>query len=181
VYEITVGGKTMKRRFPRPRQIKFPITVHKIEFRIDKPFTKPDMFSGAKVGDWVSVRPCAKECEGKTFIGIFLGGMPIHVGASYSSKTKKGKERKKKILEFYHTGDNPTMYVPDLKRVVFGYESWWGAIKSENDLRQITDKDISNVWYVKALKALSENKIDKNENEKTVQHDRVMPENNVAR
>ena len=48
--------------------------------------------------------------------------------------------------------------MPDLKRLVMGYESWWGIIESEEQLRQITNFDIENIWYVKALKALSDEK-----------------------
>jgi hypothetical protein len=149
----------MRMKFPKPNKIKFPITVHKIEFKVDKPFTD-NIFTGGKTGDWVSVRPCIKECEGKTYIGILLGGMPIHNGVRYKCRTKKGKPRVRKILEVYHTGDNPAIYIPDLKRIVFGYESWWHVIKNENDLQNITDKDINNVWYVKVLKYLSEKKVE---------------------
>jgi hypothetical protein len=49
---------------------------------------------------------------------------------------------------------NPAIYVPALKRLVFGAGSWWGEIKTEDDLKEITDKDINDVWYVQALKAL---------------------------
>jgi hypothetical protein len=48
------------------------------------------------------------------------------------------------------------MRVPDLARVVMGWESWWGEIRTPDDLRQITNADVENVWYVKALKTLSE-------------------------
>jgi hypothetical protein len=51
-------------------------------------------------------------------------------------------------------GSNPAIFVPDLNKVIFGYESWWGEIKSPEELREITDDDIQNVWYVKALKML---------------------------
>lgn len=47
---------------------------------------------------------------------------------------------------------NPAIFVPDLNRVVWGMESWWGPIESKEKLHQITDEDISNVWYVKAAK-----------------------------
>jgi hypothetical protein len=47
-------------------------------------------------------------------------------------------------------------YVPDLDRVVWGYESWWGVIKGPEELKEITDEDIQNVWYVKAMKQMSE-------------------------
>lgn len=42
-----------------------------------------------------------------------------------------------------------------------GYESWWGFIKTVEDFQEITDEDISNVWYVKALKELSEQEQEK--------------------
>lgn len=53
----------------------------------------------------------------------------------------------------YH---NPAFYVPSLKRVVFGCESWWGHIDGPDALKQITDEVIDGVWYVQALKSLSE-------------------------
>ena len=49
---------------------------------------------------------------------------------------------------------NPAIWVPDLKKIVFGMESWWGVLRSRTISKQITDADIQNVWYVKALQAL---------------------------
>ena len=49
------------------------------------------------------------------------------------------------------------IYIPENGRVVFGVESWWGEIKSVDDLKDITDADINSVWYVNALKAMTEN------------------------
>ena len=37
-----------------------------------------------------------------------------------------------------------------------GAKSWWGVIKSIEEIKDITDDDISNVWYVKLAKALKE-------------------------
>lgn len=45
---------------------------------------------------------------------------------------------------------------PEKKTVVFGCNSWWRLIESESQLKTITDADIDNVWYVRALRALTE-------------------------
>jgi hypothetical protein len=58
------------------------------------------------------------------------------------------------VLEVGLAMHNPAIWVPDLKRIVFGMESWWGVIDNPDDLKQITDADIQNVWYVKALQGL---------------------------
>ena len=39
--------------------------------------------------------------------------------------------------------------MPELGKIIFGMESWWGRIKSEEELKDITDGDIENVWHVK--------------------------------
>ena len=44
---------------------------------------------------------------------------------------------------------NPAIFVPELGKIIFGMESWWGRIKSEEELKDITDGDIENVWHVK--------------------------------
>jgi hypothetical protein len=48
------------------------------------------------------------------------------------------------------------IFIPEVNEVVWGCGSWWGKIKSEDDLKTITDEDINNVWYVKALNQLEE-------------------------
>lgn len=35
-------------------------------------------------------------------------------------------------------------------------ESWWALIKGPEHLKEITDGDIQSVWYVQALKAMTE-------------------------
>ena len=97
-------------------------------------------------GTWVAVRPCAADCEDKTYLGVYLGDFAL--GAFVSLHKPSNRLR---VLP--HT--NPAIYVPDLKRVVRGCESWWGVIKGPDDLRKISDADIENLWYVKALKELS--------------------------
>lgn len=100
-------------------------------------------FHGYEMGAWAAIRPVAKEYNSKTFLGIFLGELPFQSVLSVD----------KKVLNV-HAAGNPAIYVPDLKKIIFGYESWWHVIKTPEDLATITDKDIENVWYVKALKEL---------------------------
>jgi hypothetical protein len=94
----------------------------------------------------VSIRPCDKALGGKTYIGILLGDMPLGIGVAVHTQTN--------VAQVGPTHYNPAIWVPDLKRVVFGCESWWGLVDGLDDLRAITDKSIDNIWYVKAAKEL---------------------------
>ncbi|SME48916.1 hypothetical protein BACERE00183_04191 [Bacillus cereus] len=38
-----------------------------------------------------------------------------------------------------------------MKEIIYGAGSWWGKINSEEELKEITDADINDVWYVKML------------------------------
>lgn len=95
---------------------------------------------------WVSIRPCDKAYGGKTFLGWHLGEMAM---GQYAQMEADGTLN---VSMGYH---NPAIFVPDLGKVVYGSESWWAAIKSAEDLRKITDADINNVWYVRALQDLT--------------------------
>ena len=46
------------------------------------------------------------------------------------------------------------IFVPELNEVVWGCGSFWQKIRSKEQLKNITDGDINNVWYVKALKQI---------------------------
>lgn len=105
-------------------------------------------FLGEKVGEMVLIRPCAPEYGRKTFIGFYLG--EIATGANMGIKEEKV------MVEF--SGHNPAIFVPELGKIIYGFESWWGPIESEEDFKKITDEDIQNVWYVKLLKLMSEKK-----------------------
>ncbi len=124
----------------------YPITVHGITYSDAKPIDA----SRRHVGSFVAVRPCDKEFENKTFLGIYVGDVALQVAVLFHPKTG--------VLEARHSMLNPAIWVPDLKRIIFGAESFWGAIKSPEDLRKITDADINNVWYVQAAKALGAQK-----------------------
>lgn len=94
---------------------------------------------------WVSVRPCDEALKGKTFLGWLLGEIASGLYAQMSA------DGTLQVSMGYH---NPAIFVPELGKVVFGYESWWAAINSPDDLRRISDTDINNVWYVRALRDL---------------------------
>lgn len=98
-------------------------------------------------GSWVAVRPVATAYEGKTFLGIYLGDLPFGPWqCGYYTK-------KSELTVIVRT--NPCIFVPELGKNIWGYESWWGELSSPEDLKQITDADIENVWYVQALRALA--------------------------
>lgn len=106
------------------------------------------MYDGSStVGKFVSIRPCAEEYGEKTYLGLYLGDMATTVSLGYD------KTNGQIIPNFYR--HNPAIYVFDLKKIIFGMESWWGELESEEQLRKITNDDIDNVWYVKALRQLS--------------------------
>ncbi len=98
-----------------------------------------------KIGALVKIRPCGDEYKNKTYLGFYLGDLPTQIVSSLNSKTS--------VLKI-STMTNPAIFVPELKKIVFGYESWWGEIKDEKELKEITSDDIDNVWYVKLLKAM---------------------------
>lgn len=106
------------------------------------------------VGGFVAVRPCGKEYEGKTYLGILLGEFPQ--GVSYS-QSKEDPD----VIEVKLSHGNPAMYVPSLKKTIFGCESWWNKIKQPEDLKDISDEDINSTWYVQALKAMNDKEQEK--------------------
>lgn len=128
--------------------MEFPISVKSIEWQgYDEAPITPERFFGGAAGAWVAVR-WVKDDSDKTYLGVLLGDYKSP-SLSYNRETGALTVSKRGI-------GNPAIWVPDLKRVVMGYESWWGEIKSPDDLRKISDADIQNVWYVKALKELTE-------------------------
>jgi hypothetical protein len=100
---------------------------------------------GSSIGYPVSIRPCADEYENKTYLGFFLGYIAMSVDA----------EARADGIALRFSRYNPAIFVPDLNKVIFGYESWWGRIESPEGLKEVTDEDIGNIWYVKGLRALA--------------------------
>lgn len=126
----------------------YPITVKAIEFESSDTI-RTNLLFGGKTGDMVAVRPCAKEYEGKTFLGVLIGDVALTIGAEFRKETG--------TLTLVRGLYNPAILIPEKNAIVYGCGSWWSRIRSEDDLRQISDADIENVWYVKALKQLEEN------------------------
>ena len=129
----------------KPERIKFPIIVQQIEFDDIPPIANG--WRDQDVGKFVAIRPVKSICPNeKTYLGLLIGEVPISPNTRYTPTTG--------CLTFSRGHGNPAIFVFDLNRVVLGCESWWGLIKSENDLREITDTDINDTWYVKALRNL---------------------------
>lgn len=130
--------------------IPYPITVKSITGDPSIPILRPKLLFGGQCGDFVSVRPCdiPKDASRTTFLGVLIGDLAQTFMLSWAPQEG--------VLTVTPGMYNPMIYVPELKRVVMGCESWWGQIESDKHLREITDDDIGNVWYVQALKALAE-------------------------
>ena len=96
-------------------------------------------------GALVKVRPCGEEYENKTYLGFLIG--EIALGSSITTIDDK--------IQLNFSGHNPAIFVPELKKVIYGCSSWWSEIESEEELKEITNNDIENVWYVKMLHGVS--------------------------
>lgn len=121
------------------RYIEFPLTI----YGIDNEFSIKNQLSFYECGTLVRISPCGDEYEGKTYLGILLGDMPMGAHIIFNRETKR-------IQVLPHT--NPAIFVPELKRIIYGCESWWGEIRDPEDLRDITTEEINNLWYVQLLK-----------------------------
>ena len=126
----------------RSRYIEYPLEVSKINNSTDK-----SSYRGSQIGKFAMIRPCGEEHKGKTYLGLYLGELPVGNHISHNPDTKE-------LNISFHS--NPAIFVFDINKIVYGMESWWGIIENENDLKEITDIDIENVWYVKALKQINE-------------------------
>jgi len=123
----------------------YPLSIDKIIFRGG--YSEKDVISDIKVGDYAAVRPCGEEYKNKTYLGYFVGDIPIGVSALHDPKENELT---------VSLSSNPAFFLPDIREVIFGCGSFWSKIKTPDDLRQITDFDIDSVWYVQALKALAD-------------------------
>lgn len=125
----------------RTRYIEYPIEVTEIIDDYSKVMN--NKWKTKNMGQLVKVRYCKDD---KTYLGIHLGDGMTGNHISHDSNTN--------ILTVY-PDTNPAIFVPSLKKIIYGYESWWGIIKSEEDLKEISDEDLNNVWYVKLLKDMN--------------------------
>ncbi|MCX9074190.1 MAG: hypothetical protein OIN88_05955 [Candidatus Methanoperedens sp.] len=117
-----------------------PLTVKSIQIQIFA-------FKKESPCRYVAVRPVDDE---KTYIGILIGEATLSGGGLYNIEEQE---------IFVSHILNPVIFIPDLMRVVLGIESWWVVIKKPKDLKKITDADIQNVWYAKALKSMHKDSV----------------------
>lgn len=119
----------------KSRYLEFPLTVQGIELRGCLPPMR-------EVGKLVRVRLCDDD---KTYLGVYLGEL-ARAPMAYTRSDSQNL-----IVSLYQ---NPALFVPALSRIVWGDESWWSIIDSEDDLRNISNDDIASQWYVRLAKAL---------------------------
>lgn len=139
--EITTEKKCESCDNFNSKYIEYPIEVAKID--TDKIDTS-GLFH--ETGCLVEIKPCAEEYGGKSYIGIYIGELPISITVSYNKKEKGLK---------VGTLGNPAIFVPDLKKIIYGCESYWREIKGVDDFKGITKEEIESQWYVKLLKDMS--------------------------
>jgi hypothetical protein len=120
--------------------IEYPLTISGLEKSKDKGLRQS--YRG-EAGTLVKIRPCAEEYSNKTYLGLLLGDIDVGIMVSHYESTN---------MLHINRHYNPAIFVPELRKVIYGMESWWGVIKTEEELRQISNEDIDNVWYVQLLK-----------------------------
>lgn len=106
------------------------------------PKNKALISAGIRQGSLVRVKPLNDKYGGKTFVGFLIG--EIALGSSISINEEK--------IQLDWSSYNPAIFIPEIGEVIYGAESWWNTIDSEEDLTKITDSEIENTWYVKLLK-----------------------------
>lgn len=119
----------------KSRYLESPLTVQGIELRGCLPPMR-------EVGKLVRVRLCDDD---KTYLGVYLGEL-ARAPMAYTRSDSQNL-----IVSLYQ---NPALFVPALSRIVWGDESWWSIIDSEDDLRNISNDDIASQWYVRLAKDL---------------------------
>lgn len=122
------------------KYIQYPLTIDGIEYDKIPESHDPD------VGKFVRIAPCAPEYKDKTYLGLYLGRLPISQHVSHSEKTNK-----------LNIGlvTNPAIYVFDLHKIIYGMESYWNIIDDPENIKDITQKDINSQWYIQMLNAIN--------------------------
>ena len=128
-----------------PHKLENPRTIAAIDVPGELIRLETPIFGAKHQGKFVAVR---KAGEGeKTKLGLYLGDLPLGVTAGFRPNDPE-------TLIIQYMRGNPAIFVFDDNQIVYGAESWWGAISNPDQLREITDGDIQNVWYVQALRQL---------------------------
>lgn len=151
VFAKFFGGlsKAIKEHKERPNP--FPLTINSIGVAPERKVIEPGLFHRKDIGKPVAIRPCAKEYGEKTYLGVYLGEIATSFSASIA---KNPEDENDKALAIGFAGHNPAIFVFELGKVIFGYESWWKIITRPEDLSEITDADINSQWYVQLFKEM---------------------------
>ena len=134
-----------KDKFYMMDEIEFPTEISGVTGSIARP--RAGAMTDVKMGAFVKVRPCAEKYDDKTFLGIYIGDIPVELIYEV--------EKENKMLHV-RTYGNCAFFVFELSTIIFGCESWWSEVKDMEDIdRLVTDADIDNTWYVQVLKAMA--------------------------
>lgn len=101
------------------KELKWKVSLQSLNMNKDVVLKNDSVIDQRGCGTPVRISPCGAEYEGKTYDGILLGDIALSISASISNKKMTVK------YSFY----NPAIYVPELKKVIFGCESWWSRVK----------------------------------------------------
>jgi hypothetical protein len=124
VYETFNLVKTMPKI-----ELKSPVKT----IEIPENLAVPRIVAPYHSGEFVAVRPIAKNGEEeKTYFGIMLGDMNIGLG-----HRAIGDE-----VTLIGCLGNPAIFVPKLAQLVYGAESFWKIIQSEEQLTALDDDDL---------------------------------------
>lgn len=123
----------------KARWLQFPIEVNEI---INSPVV-PDKLYPAEPGTLCRVRLCGSLDGTKPLIGIYAGELPDEIYSSYDCKTKSVVNQLSK---------STAIFVPELKRLVYGCECFWSVIKSRQELKDLVSSDTDFAFYSKFLK-----------------------------
>lgn len=103
------------------RKMKWKVSLQSLNLNKDVVLKNDSVIDQTGCGTPVRISPCGDEYKGKTYDGILLGDIALSFGATISNKK----------LTVEHSFYNPAIYVPELKKVIFGCESWWSRVKEE--------------------------------------------------
>lgn len=110
---VPINNKTVCEACPhfKSKYIQYPITVKEI---INRPIedSRKD-----KIGSPVKIQICQEDGKvSRSYDGIFMGELCIEIHTAYNEQTQ---------TVINTPISNPAIYVPELKRLVYGYESFW--------------------------------------------------------
>lgn len=123
------------------QKLKTPTEIQEIEIEYTR--KEKDLFY--KNGTLVRIQPIKKEYKGKTYLGILIGQIQVGTGVRVYEK-----EKRIKISPKYNTA----IYVPELKEIILGVESWWSTIEKPEQLKQITTEEIQSSPIAQIIKGM---------------------------